>query len=412
MRRFAGLLAALLVATALASGASAFTYAEWQYGDVISTIDGRQLALGGAGLASADGARGAMLNPALVAKAEGLEVAVTAAAINTEESREIPLHDSFDGIIGYNTYAMNSALYDRYFGTIAYKPSGDFEWAPAVAIGYRPRLDMSYDYHVQYRDNDTQTEPMDRIKWDDYAIGEGGISAFTVALGQEVADEVYVGIGVDFLRGDYDVRHKRVFPTAAARDDSTTWAAYDDVSGTQFSIGVLVETLHRLDIAVVYRPGFELKGDYALTPAAEDTATEAVACGFDYTYPDAIALGLEYHPRNELMTTVSFDVEYTRWSEFEDGLGENPDFDDTIEFRFGVEHSFYDKTSARFGFQYAPSYMDERYSRAAFSAGLGMDILGVRADIGGQIGLREYDIDEGRIRETTMLGMATLTHRF
>ena len=412
MRRSVALWAMLAAAMAVASGASAFTYAEWQYGDPMPVMDGRLLALGGAGLATADGARGMALNPALVAKTTGVEVAVTTAAIHAEEAREMKLHDSFDGVIGYNTYALNTTLYDRYFGSVAFKPTGDFEWAPAVAVGYRPRLDMSYDYHVQYRDNDTQVEPMDRILWDDYATGEGGINAFTVALGQEVIDDVHVGIAVDFLRGDYDVRHRRVFPVQDARDDSTTWAAYDNVSGTQFALGVLVETWHRLDVAVVYRPGFDLEGDYSFEPAAEDTASEAVSSSFTYGYPDALSVGFQYHPRNELRTTVSFDVEYTRWSEFEDELRDDPDLDDTIEYRVGVEHSFYDGTAARFGFQYQPSYADERYTKAAFSAGMGLDILGVRLDIGGQIGLREYDIEDGRIRETMTLAMATLTHRF
>ena len=80
---------------------------------------------------------------------------------------------------------------------------------------------------------------------------------------------------------------------------------------------------------------------------------------------------------------MSLDIEYTRWSEFEDrttwpvasdwgapsnyseeeGLEVIPvgdaDLDDTIEYRLGVEHEFFDDTQARFGFLYCPSYIDD-----------------------------------------------------
>jgi len=118
------------------------------------------------------------------------------------------------------------------------------------------------------------------------------------------------------------------------------------------------------------------------------------------------------------MTTVSCDVEYTRWSEFKDDtLTDDPELNDTFTYRLGVEHGFFDDTFARFGFSYQPSYVDERNTTTAFSIGLGLDILGVRVDLGGQVGLREYAIEEEglenvRVRETTTLAMMTLTHTF
>ena len=59
----------LLALAALAGSAGAFTLAEWErYGYTISTYDARTLAMGGAGLASAEGARGLTVNPALLGK--------------------------------------------------------------------------------------------------------------------------------------------------------------------------------------------------------------------------------------------------------------------------------------------------------------------------------------------------------
>lgn len=406
---------ALLALLVLAGGASAYTYAEWRYGNVLPMYDGRSLGLGGAGIASSDGVRGMSLNPALLGKTEGIEVAVSGLVVGSEESREVPLHDSFDGVIGYNTFALNTAFYNHYGGGVAFKPAGEFEWAPTVAIGYRPRLDMNYTYHVQYRDPDFQTEPADKILYDYYAEGSGGVNAFTVALGQEVVPDVYVGLGIDVLRGDYDMGERWVYPPDSEEEDSSGRIEFNELAGTQFALGVLVEKMHRLDVGFVYRSGFTLEGEVYLREAG---AEEGSTGSFDYEYPHSFALGFEYRPRNELRTSVSFDVEYTLWSDFKDTLLESdPDLDDTMIYRVGVEHSFFDNSLARFGFLYEPSYVDERSTRAAISVGLGLDILGVRLDLAGQVGVREYDaedddVEDGRIRETTTLAMATVVHTF
>jgi long-subunit fatty acid transport protein len=413
MRRLTAAAAAIAL-VAFAGSAAAFTLAEWErYGYTMSTFDARSLAMGGAGLASMDGAAGMVLNPALIAGTEGIDVAVTGVLVLAEESRETPLHDSFDGVIGYNTYALNNEVYDRYVGAVAFNPASEldeFDWAPVVAVGYSPRIDMSYGCHVQYRDPDFQTEPADKILYDYYLEGDGGVNALSVALAQQVAPDVSVGLGVDFLRGDYEVTERTVYPVDSEEEDTSWKAEYDDVSGTRFTVGLLYEGFHRLDIAAVYRAPFTLSGDYRV-PAVDP---EADSSGdFEYGYPASFAVGIDYHPRNLLMTTVSCDVEFAQWSEMtDDTLADDPVLDDTFTYRIGVEHGFFDDTTARFGFMYQPSYTDERNTTAAFSLGLGLNVVGVRVDIGGQVGLREYDIEDGRIRETTTLAMATVTHAF
>ena len=421
MRR-ATALAALAALLLTAGSAFGYTLAERLYGNEIAPADGRSLAMAGAGLASADGVRGMAMNPALVAKVEGLETGFSTLFINAEEARNVPVHDSFDGVITDNTYALNSALYDRYIGAIAYRAPGGGRWMPAVGLTYRPKLDMNYDYHVQHRNPDSQAEPEDRIIEDYYLESDGGVDALTVSLGQTVMDGFHVGLGIDFLRGSFDVRERWVHPQDSEIDDASAWSEYDDISGSRVSLGLLYERFHRLDIGVVYRGGYTLDGDYEIRSAMGDTSSGA----FEYEYPSTFIVGFEYHPRNEILTAVSFDVEFQNWSTFEDDLRGDPDFDDTIVYRLGVEHGFYDDSFLRFGFLYQPAYVDDTTTRTAFSAGLGLDILGVRVDMGGQIGVREYDIQdvrydfvneeftsvEARVRETTSRATFTVVHSF
>ena len=420
MRR-ATALTALLALLLTAGSAWGYTLAELYYGNEILPCDGRSLAMGGTGLASADGVRGMALNPALIAKVEGLQTGVSALFINAEEARNVPVHDSFDGVIVDNTYALNSALYNRYVLAAAYRSPSSDRWMPAVGVTYHPKRDMSYEYHVQYRDPDSQAEPEDKIIEDYFLDSEGGVDALTFTLGQTVVEDVHVGLGVDFMRGSFDVDERWVHPQDSEIEDAQSETSFDDLSGTQVTLGLLVERFHRLDVACVYRSGYTLEGDYEMSGAFGDSSG-----GLEYEYPSTFAVGVEFHPRNEILTTVSFDVEYTQWSQFEDELRGDPDFEDTIVYRLGVEHGFYDDSYARFGFLYQPAYIDDGVSRTAFSAGLGLDILGLRVDMGAQIGVREYDIEdvrydfvneeftsiEARVRETTSRATVTVVHTF
>ncbi|MBN2564997.1 MAG: hypothetical protein JXB46_04745 [Candidatus Eisenbacteria bacterium] len=405
----------LLALVGLTGVAGAFTLAEWErYGNMVPTYDARSLAMGGAGVASAEGARGLNLNPALLGKTEAIDVALNGMVVVAEEAREVPLHDSFDGIIAYNTYAFNAGVYDRYSAAVAFKAMTvtieGAELGTGVGIGYYPTIDMSYNYHVQYRDPDSQAEPADKILYDYYLEGDGGVNAFTVGVGQEVVSGVYLGLGVDFLRGQYDVTKRWAYPPNSDQQDEDSKSEHNDVQGTRFALGLMAERFHRFDLAVVYRSSFELTGEYTNRPAGAEASSSS---DFKYKYPDAMVLGVEYRPRNLLMTRVDLDVEYVNWSGFEDDTpGSNPKLDDTVTYRIGVEHGFFDNTMARFGFSYEPSYVDKRSSTAAFSIGLGMDVVGVRVDLAGQVGVREYEIDEGRVRETTTVAVATVTHTF
>jgi len=252
------------------------------------------------------------------------------------------------------------------------------------------------------------------VLYDYYVDGDGTVNAFTVALGQEVTDDIYVGIGIDFLRGEYESGERYVYPLDSDETDSRTRWEFNDVSGTQFTVGLLVETMHRLDVALVYRSAFDLDvDDYSMSSSSTDSVTMG---DFTYSYPDAFGIGFQYHPRNLIMTTLSFDVEYTRWSDFEVSEGYiadgDPELEDTVVYRVGVEHGFYDDTQARFGFIYEPSYADNSIARSGFCAGIGMEVFGVRLDVGGRLMVREYDVGDARLQETTTQAMVTLLHTF
>jgi long-subunit fatty acid transport protein len=105
----------------------------------------------------------------------------------------------------------------------------------------------------------------------------------------------------------------------------------------------------------------------------------------DADYPGRLALGLAYHPRNPLRTTFTLDVARTFWEDLEDSLASIPQIRNAYEFRFGLEHIFYNDLPARIGFFYREAYAMEDVDEAGLSFGAGYRFesfdFGIGADV-------------------------------
>jgi hypothetical protein len=106
-------------------------------------------------------------------------------------------------------------------------------------------------------------------------------------------------------------------------------------------------------------------------------------------FPQEIGVGLAYHPRARVKTTVRLDAVWTEWSRFEHGL-RSLERNDVWDIRFGIEHVFYDGYPVRFGFHYRPSPRDEEVAATTFTLGGGLDVGPLRADLGLEIATRDY----------------------
>jgi hypothetical protein len=174
----------------------------------------------------------------------------------------------------------------------------------------------------------------------------------------------------------------------------------------------------------------ELDGDYSTSsasgllgflPRVSDAGGE-----IKITYPASYVFGVTYRPRNELPTVVEANVKFTDGSEASNSALDGFTYDDTYQWRVGIEHVFYNGRPLRFGFVYTQSAVDKETSEVAFTAGSGILIKGFGIEFAGRVGWREYryfDLFEDSIfcaqlrdftdliEETSVSGVITISRR-
>jgi hypothetical protein len=401
----------LLLGVALPSGA--YTLQDSRYGDPMFSTNSRLLAMGGVGVAAANGAAAVTENPALLAWMDGWHIEATPAFVNSDEARAFPIHDSFDGVIAYNTYAKNTTLYDRYLGGASAKLTWGVK--PAFGVFYSTRYDMNYDYHVERRDPESQSVPQDQIIARKTIESDGGVEAVSGAVGVKFMERIGIGIAVDYVFADVNGTEKlRYAVSDSAEDyDYTHSVEWDLLDGVGFSIGVAAEAHPRVLVSMRYRSEVELEGDREIMYDNAGTINDSTGTAvMSVTYPDQVSLGVKYMPRAELRTTLAAQADYTNWSDFQDNMSDDPGTNDTWTFRFGVEHVFYNDVAARFGFIYGEDYMDDSITSSGFTFGVGYPVEGVDIDFGGMVRTRDYRQGSDRISESLVAGLVTFSYAF
>ena len=401
----------LLLGISLA--ANAYTLQDRQYGDPMFSTNARLMAMGGAGATAASGAAAVAENPALLAWLEGWDVEVTPALVNSDEARSFPIHDSFDGVIAYNTFAKNTTLYDRYMGGAAMRMNWSVE--PVVGVFYSTRYDMSYEYSEERRDRDSQVVPQDQVIARKTIESDGGVEAISGAVAATFLERAAVGFSIDYIfanvSGTEELRY--AVSDSAEEFDYTHDVDWDGLSGVGFSLGLAVEAHPRVLVTATYQSEAKLEGDWeARYDNPGDTSDSTETADLSVTYPDRVTLGVRYKPRAELKTTLAAQADYTNWCDFEDSQVDDPGTRDTWTFRFGVEHTFYNDVSARFGFVYDEDYMTRGITSTGFAFGLGYPVRGVDIDFGGMIRTRDYIYGENRIAESIFAGLVTFSYEF
>jgi len=293
-----------------------------------------------------------------------------------DEDRAFPYHDSFDGFVGYNTYAMNSNVYGSYAlgAAKAFPGSGRF---PNLALAGYPLYDWNYDYLEEVRDES------DALIGKNIMEHRDGIYAVSLGAAEKVIPWLDAGLSINYLKaGGYF--EQRVFG-----DTTIVHLRRElDADGFNLNLGVVAQILPRLRAGLVYRSQAQLDGTVEFS--GKSIANPDSSTKLELTYPQAVAMGVEFRPRNDLTTRLNFDIEFTQWSKFEDASDETLEFDDVWEFSGGVEHQFFIGVPFRFGFRYQPSYHDEEITTTAVSFGTGFATQGFQIDFGGEIGTRTW----------------------
>lgn len=369
----------LLTLGVLAHEALAFTQFSYPYGERVGVFDARSLSMGGTGVAFQENALALCVNPACLAEIKAFGAASSVQLIKVDEDRAFPFHDSFDGFVDYNTYAMNSNVYSAYaFGVVkAFRESP----LPTLGVAGYPLYDWKYDYFEEVRDEG------------DLVIGKNvmehrkGIYAVSVGLAERALPWLSLGASLNFLNGDGEFERRAFGDTIIVLDHQEL-----DCDGINLNLGAMAQVSKRVRLGLMYRSEAKLDGTAKFS--GKNIATPDSSRPLELTYPYSIAFGVEYRPRNDLTTRLNFDVEFTQWSQFEDRANEDLDFDDVWQFAGGVEHQFFIGYPFRFGFRYQPNYQDKEVTTTAVSFGTGFNYQEFQIDFGAEVGTRTWRQDD------------------
>jgi hypothetical protein len=370
------LLLALVLLWPFAREAAAFTYLSYPYGEGAGPYDARSLAMAGTGVAYGPTVFALRTNPANLAGVNGFVVNSTVALTKVDEDRAFPFHDSFDGFVDYNTYAMNSDVYGSYAlgAAKAFPESGRF---PNLALAGYPLYDWNYDYLEEVRDES------DALIGKNVIENQGGVYAVSLGAAEKAVPWLDVGLSINYLKAGGHFERRSFGDTTIVQLRREL-----DGDGLSLNLGTVAQISPRLRLGLAYRSQAKIDGTVEFS--GKRIANPDSSAKLELTYPQGVAMGVEFRPRNDLTTRLNFDVQFTQWSKFKDAAAESLRFDDVWEFSGGVEHQFFVGVPFRFGFRYQPSYHDEDITTTAVSFGTGFEYQGFQIDFGGEIGTRTW----------------------
>ncbi len=382
------LLVIIISSAALFAQRADFNQMKMRYGDDVSFMNARTLALGGAGIAGGDVFSAASLNPALLSTGKGLVQFQTGMNLTKiSEDRSFPYYDSFVGFNDYGSYTYNEHWYNRFQGTVMVRPPVSFLEGFTFAAAFLPFKDMQYDYREEVRD---PVNKSDILLGYNSVAQNGFLYQTSLAAAYEIMDNLSAGLQIGFLSGDIDsimnIDPKFATMLNAARREHLT-KEIDGLPVTT-SLGVRYVYNARLALGVSARLPYSVSFKNNYTDPSDTTSFSQTL-----TYPTRLGAGLEYRFVNALAAKISFDFVYDFWSGFKDNRN-STNFQDTYTIHTGIEHLFFDKIPLRAGFLFGTLRESKDFSRTVLTIGSGFEINNVKVDIGGGISSMQYYQDD------------------
>jgi long-subunit fatty acid transport protein len=421
--------AALLLAAA--PRVHAYSYLESAYGTPVVGQSARGLGMGGALTAVSDGAWSVVHNPAMLAHAKERMVVASLRGVNYDETRFVPLFDSFESYIAETAVTENPERYLRLNGGALWRPDGEgTPWA--IAAGVYERYNFQFDFVDERRVADGRdTANRDKIKGTQTIRSTSSIHSLSV--GASYVEKV-LSLGASFHHYFGDLSFSNATTPgyqvpANLREPEARDVLKRDVSGYGATFGAAAHIDERVTVAASYELPATLDVDWRRETLA-GTTTNVTEKSSETRFPARLALGMSLSPRNAPRTLFAIDAARTFWEDdLEDPvLEENPvillpDVRNTWEFRAGVEHTFYNDLPARFGFVYRELYaLDEAdeagvafgvgYKMESWDVGFGMDVMKRNSRQAAITPRTGDDPRTDRVTDSLLRGVVDVRYRF
>lgn len=329
-----------------------------------------------------------MGNPAtLTDQNSDWNLGVSADLSRVKETRSYPFYDAFDGVLGYNNYALNDHVYSKVDAGAAYRIKQEQIENLVVSAGTYSAYQFEYTYHEEVRNRFTSGGVQDLILGKNLLEVNGDLRAFS--FGAAAAEgKLAMGFSLSLLTGDWGY----VDGVYYASEDSADMVYRADYSldGTpaDLNFGGTYDVTPRVRLgARALFPTGKLKYEYTNVSSIGDT-TQRSEGNSSVKYPSHLAIGVQYRPQNEFRPLVYFETEMHTFSEVSD------DLNDVLEFRAGAEQQIVPGTPARFGVVYSTSPADKDQASTLFTAGVGFVLRQLHIDFGLEFGEINYADDD------------------
>jgi hypothetical protein len=342
---------------------------------------GRTFLVGESGVAALFG------NPATLTNQSGKWlIDVSADVSRVKETRSYPFYDSFEGVLGYNNYAINDHLYSKLDGGAAWLvPQHSLDALVLSAGSYSTyRFDYLYKEEVRNRFSNGGIQ--------DLKLGENRMEVKgdlrSLSLGAAAREKKFsAGFGLSFLSGSWSYSRAVLFtenyPDGIDQSDQIDY----ETSGTpaEITFGGLYMLNDRLTLgARILAPAGKFKFDRDGVFVVGDSAVRAIST-VEVTYPKRFSAGVQFRPQQEYRPVLALEGEYMTYSEVRDT------YDDVFEIRAGAEQQVSPGTPIRLGFVYSNNPENKDRAQSLFTAGIGFHVQKLTGDLGVEIGKMSYE---------------------
>jgi hypothetical protein len=393
------LLASLLAASLLAvvvQPVAAVPYLDSEYGSQAVFLLPEINAMGGTGVALYRGGITSIFNPAFLIVEERQRFDISFSAEVETENRYVPLFDSFSSLVADTDIASNRHNY--FYGALGYARRLISGRTPvSLGLSLTERYPFNYTFQEEIRDPDSFSDPRDRILEDRAYEVDGGLRFLSVGLAVGLDKVFALGGTVNYAFGRHEVvRKSRNFMTPAESYFESTNFSQD---GVNFALGTRIKASERWEFSLNWESRLKVSGNQTreITYGVNPDSVQITNTGESVKYPYILSGGLAYRPRNVPRTVFTLDLVFTNWSDLEDTRSVPSEFvnlRDTVDYRFAIQHTFYNGVPVWFGFRHLNSYANREANANYFSAGLGMNfvkgLLQFSAEIGKVVSEQEH----------------------
>ncbi|MCB5277268.1 MAG: hypothetical protein WC190_02985 [Candidatus Cloacimonadaceae bacterium] len=341
-------------------------YGQASLGQRYGVLDARGMAMGGTGVFNDMRPGSIAINPANIT----VQNRYAGLSLNTiinraEDTRMLPLYNSFDAYIDDSVYASNINAFTDFAGAgFAAMTFGKLHLG--LGAYHAPYISFSGKYSEEIRNNrntDSDGYPEKIAQNEIDNVGTLMKTAMAASIGFDLADYWNVNLGMDFALMSADVEQET---TIRWSDWSVQQVGEDilpeytrtrdwELEGEQLKLGAAFRMGPRWGLGLTMTPktSLDLSGtDYTLRDAYRNVAQDStvVVMDGDYDLPAEFKAGISYYPRNVMRTVFNAELEMVQYSDVDDL------YDDVFNFYAGVEHHVVNRVPLRLGFQAVSSY--------------------------------------------------------